>query len=589
MQSLGWDLLSRGLTTDPRDHRRLPGRGLRRACRGPSSTSTRWRCCSSCASWAPRRSPRPATDGGAGPGRRTASSSAAPSTRSSASSATSSRSTSSSRSRSAPAPTTRSPRSATTPAGQDQLLRWMRARGHRPARSSPTRTSSRAPGRPRVQRRQGPGLRRHRTTCSRSSSARPQAPDKGRAFFLEFAAKQLVVVARPRLPRASTSRGTGTRRRSAASWRWPTPTPADDWRSLVKDVAWGLPGAFQPVRGGRRRAVDRTSSTGHTRASLTPAARQRARRRRRPVLQGQPAAPRARVRARHRPASRPGPRIYGEGRARPPRASRSTCSSRRPRCRCSTAATAATARCPTSRTCAPSPTARRTSATARAAAPTTGMCEVPGHTCVWADAYQRLKPYGEERSMLDRAPVVQDNALRRTSAWANTFLGPRPLRAAAPAADAQPATAADRAVAPPHRRERTPVVKPDRTGTAVPRRRREHPRHPRPQADRQARRRARRTGPSGIAFEAADGQPPGPARSTRPRRGARLRRRARSSTSPARSAGASRAASRRRTAAAYIQTLAARQERTGADWLDLNADEMLRLGCRARPRRWRGS
>ena len=54
---------------------------------------------------------------------------------------------------------------------------------------------------------------------------------------------------------------------------------------------------------------------------------------------------------------------------------------------------------------------------------TDGMCEVPGHTCVWADAYHRLKPYGEERTMLERPVVVQDNDLRRTSAWANTFLG----------------------------------------------------------------------------------------------------------------------------------------------------------------------
>jgi methylenetetrahydrofolate reductase (NADPH) len=52
-----------------------------------------------------------------------------------------------------------------------------------------------------------------------------------------------------------------------------------------------------------------------------------------------------------------------------------------------------------------------------------GMCEVPGHTCVWADAYRRLKPYGEERAMLERPVVVQDNNLRRTSAWGNTFLG----------------------------------------------------------------------------------------------------------------------------------------------------------------------
>ena len=51
-----------------------------------------------------------------------------------------------------------------------------------------------------------------------------------------------------------------------------------------------------------------------------------------------------------------------------------------------------------------------------------GLCEVPGHTCIWADAYRRLKPYGEELAMLDRPPVLQDNALRRTSAWGNAFL-----------------------------------------------------------------------------------------------------------------------------------------------------------------------
>jgi methylenetetrahydrofolate reductase (NADPH) len=37
-------------------------------------------------------------------------------------------------------------------------------------------------------------------------------------------------------------------------------------------------------------------------------------------------------------------------------------------------------------------------------------------------AYERLKPYGEELAMLERPPVIVDNRLRRTSAWANTFL-----------------------------------------------------------------------------------------------------------------------------------------------------------------------
>jgi len=52
-----------------------------------------------------------------------------------------------------------------------------------------------------------------------------------------------------------------------------------------------------------------------------------------------------------------------------------------------------------------------------------GECEVPGKTCIWVRAYDRLKAWGESDEMLDRLPVVTDNALRRTSAWTNTFLG----------------------------------------------------------------------------------------------------------------------------------------------------------------------
>jgi hypothetical protein len=56
---------------------------------------------------------------------------------------------------------------------------------------------------------------------------------------------------------------------------------------------------------------------------------------------------------------------------------------------------------------------------------------------VWVRAYDRLKPYGEELTMLDRAPVLVDRALERTSAWANTYLGRDHYgRAAALAADA---------------------------------------------------------------------------------------------------------------------------------------------------------
>jgi methylenetetrahydrofolate reductase (NADPH) len=50
-----------------------------------------------------------------------------------------------------------------------------------------------------------------------------------------------------------------------------------------------------------------------------------------------------------------------------------------------------------------------------------GKCEMGDNDCIWALAYQRLKPYAEEENMLDGAAVFKDGALQGTSAWANTF------------------------------------------------------------------------------------------------------------------------------------------------------------------------
>jgi methylenetetrahydrofolate reductase (NADPH) len=52
-----------------------------------------------------------------------------------------------------------------------------------------------------------------------------------------------------------------------------------------------------------------------------------------------------------------------------------------------------------------------------------GLCEVYDTECIWSEAYERLKAYGEEETMLEGPVVVKDNALQGTSAWANTFLG----------------------------------------------------------------------------------------------------------------------------------------------------------------------
>jgi len=53
-----------------------------------------------------------------------------------------------------------------------------------------------------------------------------------------------------------------------------------------------------------------------------------------------------------------------------------------------------------------------------------GRCEVDGYgDCIWLRAYERLKHDGSERDLLKHAPAVQNQGLRGTSAWANSWLG----------------------------------------------------------------------------------------------------------------------------------------------------------------------
>jgi methylenetetrahydrofolate reductase (NADPH) len=53
-----------------------------------------------------------------------------------------------------------------------------------------------------------------------------------------------------------------------------------------------------------------------------------------------------------------------------------------------------------------------------------GRCEVDGYgDCIWLRAYERLKHDGREAKLLDHVPVVQNQGLRGTSAWANLWLG----------------------------------------------------------------------------------------------------------------------------------------------------------------------
>jgi methylenetetrahydrofolate reductase (NADPH) len=243
-------------------------------------------------------------------------------------------------------------------------------------------------------------------------------PDKGRAFFLELAAKQAVV-----------ARGLGFRgvylsgHRSAGEIARvlelaDAHDPAD-WRSLVRDVSFGLPGAFHLFE----RDADGLPTDEPSRAysaSLTEAARRRSRR---------GVAPFYKVnRLLHERVFEPGSpgfgawaKVYGAVErahvGRPLHVLEQAVKVPLFDCRdcgdCSLPDVAYL--CPESQ-------CQKNQRNGPCGGAHDGLCEVPGHTCVWADAYRRLKPYGAELAMLDRPPVIQDNRLRRTSAWANTFL-----------------------------------------------------------------------------------------------------------------------------------------------------------------------
>jgi methylenetetrahydrofolate reductase (NADPH) len=51
-----------------------------------------------------------------------------------------------------------------------------------------------------------------------------------------------------------------------------------------------------------------------------------------------------------------------------------------------------------------------------------GKCEVAEFECIWSRAYDRLNYEGRAENLLDHAPVIQDQRLRGTSSWANTWL-----------------------------------------------------------------------------------------------------------------------------------------------------------------------
>ncbi len=245
-------------------------------------------------------------------------------------------------------------------------------------------------------------------------------PDKGKAFFLELAAKQVAI-----------ARGLGFRGAYLAGHSLPAGDVdrilaladgfARDWDALAKEVQHSPAGTFFVYRREPATGLNTDELDPRYARSLTPAARARARRRSSLVYKAN--------RLTHDLAFTPGTpgyraaaRFYGavekyhlsrlahvlEHAVKVPLFDCRDCGD------CSLPDVAYL--CPESQC----PKGERNGPCGGSQ---DGTCEVLPRPCVWVRAYDRLKPYGEELAMLDRPPVLTDNALRRTSAWANTYLG----------------------------------------------------------------------------------------------------------------------------------------------------------------------
>jgi methylenetetrahydrofolate reductase (NADPH) len=245
------------------------------------------------------------------------------------------------------------------------------------------------------------------------------SPDKGRAFFTELAAKHVAV-----------ARGLGFDgvylggHAPAATFGQIIDRAAeyapDDWREFARELCYGLPGEFYLFEPDPGTGL----SSGEISRAYTESRRARATELRVPLsyrfsrrahdavfAPGAPLFPAARA---FYTAVERGPRAAG----RAVHALEQAVKAPAFRCRdcgdCSLPDIAYV--CPES-VCA------KNQRNGPCGGTRDGLCEVYDTECIWSQAYERLKAYGEEEAMLDGPVVVKDNALSRTSAWANTFLG----------------------------------------------------------------------------------------------------------------------------------------------------------------------
>ena len=246
------------------------------------------------------------------------------------------------------------------------------------------------------------------------------APDKGRAFFLELAARQ-VAIARGLGFRGVYLAGTLSAADVTGILDAAASFAPDDWRAFAREVAFGPKQSFRMFAQDPATGLATDELEPAYAQSLTPSARSRARRRLSPWYKANRLAHQA-VFAPDARAFRTAGRAYGTLErfrlGRPLHVLEQAVKVPLYDCRdcgdCSLPEVAYL--CPESQC----PKGERNGPCGGS---NDGICELAPRRCIWVRAYQRLKPYGEELTVLERPVAIADNHLRRTSAWANTFLG----------------------------------------------------------------------------------------------------------------------------------------------------------------------
>jgi methylenetetrahydrofolate reductase (NADPH) len=248
------------------------------------------------------------------------------------------------------------------------------------------------------------------------------SPDRGRAFFLELAAKQ-VAVARGLGFRGAYVGGHLTVDEYDAILERADSFGPEDWRTFVREIAFAEQDEFHFFERDEETGLSSPEVNRAYAASKTRGALRLARLRVSPAYKLN--------RLVHDVAFEPGAPLFAAGRAfyggveRGPEPVRSLLHG------VEHAAKMALFRCRDCGDCSlpeiaflcPESQCVKNQRNGPCGGTRDGLCEVVDKECIWARAYDRLKPYGKEESMLEGPAVLKDGALAGTSAWANAFLG----------------------------------------------------------------------------------------------------------------------------------------------------------------------